>query len=80
MEDEEGIDQDDDLDDYALLGHKSTYKIQKYNIRRKRRRRGRLFSSQFFRKKIYFHHYKRKRLNSDRKDENIILKTEIIEE
>ena len=62
--------QDDDFDDYALLGHKSTYKIQKYNIRRKRRRRGRIISSQFFRKKIFFHHHKRRRLNSDRKDEN----------
>ena len=62
--------QDDDSDDYALLGHKSNYKITKINVRKKRRKRGRIFSTQFFRKKIYFHHHKRIRLNSQQFDNN----------
>ena len=65
------IDEDDDnCDDYALLGHKSSYKIHKINFRKKRRKRRRISSNQYFRKKIYFHH-KRKRINSEQYDINI---------
>ena len=65
------IDEDDDnSDDYAFLGHKSSYKIQKINFRKKRRKRRRISSNQYFRKKIYFHH-KRKRINSELYDINI---------
>ena len=35
--------QDEDSDDYALLGHKSNYKITKINVRKKRRKRGRIY-------------------------------------
>ena len=56
--------EDENSDDYALLGHKSSYKIQKLNFRKKRRKRRRILSNQYFRKKIYFHR-KRKRLNSE---------------
>ena len=56
---------DDNSDDYALLGHKSSYRIQKLNFRRKRRKRGKIYSAQFFRKKIYFYRHKRKRVNSE---------------
>ena len=56
---------DDNSHDYALLGHKSSYRIQKLNFRRKRRKRGKIFSTQFFRKKIYFYRHKRKRVNSE---------------
>ena len=63
--------QDGDSDDYALLGHKSNYKMTKIGFRKRRRKRGRIFSTQFFRKKIYFHHHKRLRLNSEQSDKNI---------
>ena len=62
---------DDNCDDYAFLGHKSSYKIQKINFCKKiRKRRRRISSNQYFRKKIYFHH-KRKRINSEQYDINI---------
>ena len=54
--------EDESSDDYALLGHKSSYRIQKLNFRKKRRKRRRINSNKFFRKKNYFHS-KRKRLN-----------------
>ena len=47
-------------DDYALLGHKSSYRIQKLNFHKKRRRRRRLNSSQFFKKKNLFSPQKEK--------------------
>ena len=47
-------------DDYALLGHKSSYRIQKLNFHKKRRRRRRLNSSQFFKKKNLFSSQKKK--------------------
>ena len=61
---------DDNNDDYALLGHKSSYRVQRINFRKKRRKRRRINSNQYFRKKIYFHH-KRKRINSEQYDINI---------
>ena len=64
--------EDDNSDEYALLGHKSTYRIKKLHFQRKRRKRGRIFSNQYFRKKIYFFHHKRKRLNSEQINTNII--------
>ena len=64
-------------DDYALLGHKSSYRIQKLNFHKKRRRRRRLNSSQFFKKKIYFHR-KRKRLNSEQQIYTNIVKNDNI--
>ena len=65
--------EDESSDDYALLGHKSSYRIQKLNFRKKRRkrRRRRINSNQFFKKKIYFHR-KRKRLNSEQINTNIV--------
>ena len=63
--------EDENSDDYALLGHKSSYKIQKLNFLKKRRRRGRINSTQYFRKKIYFHR-KRKRLNLEQINTNIV--------
>ncbi len=63
--------EDESNDDYALLGHKSSYRIQKLNFRKKRRKRRRINSNQFFRKKIYFHR-KRKRLNSEQINTNIV--------
>ena len=66
----------EDNDDYALLGPKSNYKIQKIRKLRKIRKRKRIFSNQFFRKKIYFYrHRKRSRLNSE--SINVITKMEI---
>ena len=61
---------DDNNDDYALLGHKSSYRVQRINFRKKIRKRRRINSNQYFRKKIYFHH-KRKRINSEQYDINI---------
>ena len=63
--------EDERSDDYALLGHKSSYRILKLNFHKKRRKRKRIFSNQFIRKKIYFHR-KRKRLNSEQINTNII--------
>ena len=67
---------DDNKDDYALLGHKSSYRVQRINFRKKRRKRRRINSNQYFRKKIYFHH-KRKRINSEQCDINITKKSNI---
>ena len=67
---------DDNNDDYALLGHKSSYRVQRINFRKKIRKRRRINSNQYFRKKIYFHH-KRKRINSEQCDINITKKSNI---
>ena len=69
---EENNSEDNNSDDYALLGPKSNYKIQRINKRRKRRKRQRIFSNHFFRKKIYFYrHHKKSRLNSESINVNI---------
>ena len=48
-------------DEYEFLGHKSDYKMKKYDKFRKKRKR---ISSTNFRKKIFFRH-KRNRINSE---------------
>ena len=59
--------EDNNNDDYALLGHKSTYRIQKriFRNKKRKRKRGRILCEQYFRKKIHFFHRKRKRINSE---------------
>ena len=49
-------------DEYDLLGHKSNYKMSKYEKKRKIRKKIRI--NHYFRKKIIFHH-KRNRINSE---------------
>ena len=58
-------DDDNDNDDYALLGHKSNYRIQKNNLRKKKRKIQKNKFNKRFRKKINFFHCKRKRINSE---------------
>ena len=51
-------------DDYELLGHKATYKMNKFEKLRRNRKIKRLKLNKNFRKKIYFIH-KRNRINSE---------------